>query len=151
LLRSIIVERDVAGIEKTFEAFPASGHVIDRSAEVVFGTQRGELLIHPVLEFVEQRPRMQLALCVTRVVGEFAQFVFDIEQPSEASHRGGSLFGRAERMLFLELAACMRMAARNPNSALGIGTQQFVADVAITSCEMSWDTCRRISMTRQSP
>mgnify|MGYP006446154751 CR=1 FL=1 len=98
LFRGIIVERDIAGLEKTFEAFPASGHVIDRSAEVVFGTQRGELLIHPVLEFVEQRPRSQLALRVTFVVEGFTQFVFDIKQPPEVAHRCGGLFGRAERM-----------------------------------------------------
>ena len=104
LLRGIIVERDVAGIEKTFEAFPASGHVIDRSAEVVLGTQRGELLIHPSLEFVEQWSRSELALRVTFIVGEFSQFVFDIEQPPEVSHRCRGLCGRAERMQFLELA-----------------------------------------------
>jgi len=67
----------------------------------------------------------------TFVVGEFTQFVFDIEQPPEVSHRRGGLCGRTERMQFLELATRMCMAAGDPDSPLRIGTQQFVADVRV--------------------
>jgi len=131
LLAGVVVERDVAGFEESFEAFPAGGHVVDGSSQVVFRTQRFELLIHPAFEFIEQRSRSELALRVTFVVGEFTQFVFDIEQPPEVSHRCRGLCGWAERMQFLELTACMRMTARNSDPPLRIGTQQFVADVSV--------------------
>ena len=53
LLRSVIVERDGTGFQKTREAFPASGHVIDRTTQVVFWTKRLELVIQPTLEFLQ--------------------------------------------------------------------------------------------------